>query len=318
MLILSHSEIMALNVEPVQCYEWVNEMIKNKNETILPAKLSLKPREDIFYNVMPSLLPQFNIGGVKVVTRYPDRIPSLDSQILLYDYESGHLKALLDGNFITTIRTGAVAAHSIKLFAKSDFEVIGLIGLGNQARATLKVLLSLFPEKQFVLKLFKYKDQHILFMEYIKSLGITDKISFVICDSYEETVRGSDVIISSVTYFEKDICSDDCFDEGCLVVPIHTRGFMNCDLFFDKVFADDTDHVKGFKYFDQFKKFAEVTDVLNGVSPGRENDSERILAYNIGLSIHDIYFSYKIYELAKLNGNGKEFQLDAPTEKFWI
>lgn len=318
MLILSHSEIMALNVEPVQCYEWVNEMIKNKNETILPAKLSLKPRENIFYNVMPSLLPQFNIGGVKVVTRYPDRIPSLDSQILLYDYESGHLKALLDGNFITTIRTGAVAAHSIKLFAKSDFEVIGLIGLGNQARATLKVLLSLFPEKQFVLKLFKYKDQHILFMEYIKSLGITDKISFVICDSYEETVRGSDVIISSVTYFEKDICSDDCFDEGCLVVPIHTRGFMNCDLFFDKVFADDTDHVKGFKYFDQFKKFAEVTDVLNGVSPGRENDSERILAYNIGLSIHDIYFSYKIYELAKLNGNGKEFQLDAPTEKFWI
>lgn len=318
MLILSHSEIMALNVEPVQCYEWVNEMIKNKNETILPAKLSLKPREDIFYNVMPSLLPQFNIGGVKVVTRYPDRIPSLDSQILLYDYESGHLKALLDGNFITTIRTGAVAAHSIKLFAKSDFEVIGLIGLGNQARATLKVLLSLFPEKQIVLKLFKYKDQHILFMEYIKSLGITDKISFVICDSYEETVRGSDVIISSVTYFEKDICSDDCFDEGCLVVPIHTRGFMNCDLFFDKVFADDTDHVKGFKYFDQFKKFAEVTDVLNGVSPGRENDSERILAYNIGLSIHDIYFSYKIYELAKLNGNGKEFQLDAPTEKFWI
>lgn len=318
MLILSHSEIMALNVEPVQCYEWVNEMIKNKNETILPAKLSLKPREDNFYNVMPSLLPQFNIGGVKVVTRYPDRIPSLDSQILLYDYESGHLKALLDGNFITTIRTGAAAAHSIKLFAKSDFEVIGLIGLGNQARATLKVLLSLFPEKQFVLKLFKYKDQHILFMEYIKSLGITDKISFVICDSYEETVQGSDVIISSVTYFEKDICSDDCFDEGCLVVPIHTRGFMNCDLFFDKVFADDTDHVKGFKYFDQFKKFAEVTDVLNGVSPGRENDSERILAYNIGLSIHDIYFSYKIYELAKLNGNGKEFQLDAPTEKFWI
>ena len=28
------------------------------------------------------------------------------------------------------------------------------------------------------------------------------------------------------------------------VIPVHTRGFQNCDLFFDKVFADDTDHVK--------------------------------------------------------------------------
>ena len=89
----------------------------------MPAKISMKPKEDIFYNVMPSLLPQFQSGGVKIVTRYPGRTPALDSQIILYDYETGKIKALMDGNYITTMRTGAVAAHSIKLFSKALLKI---------------------------------------------------------------------------------------------------------------------------------------------------------------------------------------------------
>lgn len=318
MKILTHSDIIDLNIEPIQCYEWVSSMLKNKGDVILPAKISIKPTEEIFYNVMPSLIPQYNCGGLKVVNRYPSRKPALDSQIMIYDYNTGNIKAIMDGNYITTMRTGAIAAHSIKLLGKRNFSKIGIIGLGNQARATLKVLLSLFPNRKFVLKLMKYKEQHLLFQKYIESFTNSKNVEFVMCDSYNDTVKGSDVIISSVTYFSKDICEDNCFDEGCLVVPIHTRGFMNCDLFFDKVYADDTDHVKGFKYFNKFNKFAEVSDVLNGISEGRIDDTERILAYNIGLSMHDIYFAEKIYEIANEKQIGKEISLDSPKEKFWI
>lgn len=318
MKILTHSDIIDLNIEPIQCYEWVSNMLKNKGDVILPAKISIKPTEEIFYNVMPSLIPQYNCGGLKVVNRYPSRKPALDSQIMIYDYNTGNIKAIMDGNYITTMRTGAVAAHSIKLLGKRNFSKIGIIGLGNQARATLKVLLALFPNRKFVLKLMKYKEQHLLFQKYIESFTNSKNVEFVMCDSYNDTVKGSDVIISSVTYFSKDICEDNCFDEGCLVVPIHTRGFMNCDLFFDKVYADDTDHVKGFKYFNKFNNFAEVSDVLNGISEGRIDDTERILAYNIGLSMHDIYFAEKIYEIANEKQIGKEISLDSPKEKFWI
>lgn len=223
MKIITHTDIMKLNVDPVQCYQWVSEMLKNKQNVILPAKISMKPKEDIFYNVMPSLLPQFQSGGVKIVTRYPGRTPALDSQIILYDYETGKIKALMDGNYITTMRTGAVAAHSIKLFSKKNFKTIGVIGLGNTARATLKVLLALYPDREFQLKLFKYKDQHLLFKEFVRSLPNSGNVEIIFCENYEETVKGSDVIISSVTYFAEDICDDDCYDEGCLVVPIHTR-----------------------------------------------------------------------------------------------
>ncbi|NLD48710.1 MAG: ornithine cyclodeaminase, partial [Clostridiaceae bacterium] len=289
---------------------------------ILPSKMSIKPAKDIFYNVMPSLLPKYNVGGLKLVTRYPARVPTLDSQIMLFDYSTGSFNALLDGNFITTMRTGAVAAHTIKMFAKENFNKIGIIGLGNQARATLKVLLALYPNYKLTLKLLKYKNQHIDFEEYVKNLTNPKSIVFEFCDSYEDTVIGSDVIISSVTYFEDDICSDECFDEGCLVVPIHTRGFTNCDLFFDKIYADDTDHVKGFKYFSRFKKFAEVSNVINGGAEGRKNNTERIMVYNIGLSIHDIFFAQRIFELSLLKGLGKkigkEIDMNNLRDKFWI
>ncbi|MCY6484385.1 ornithine cyclodeaminase [Clostridium aestuarii] len=318
MKIFTHYDIIDLNIEPIQCYKWVSNMLEDKGNVILPSKISMRPTEGIFYNVMPSLLPQYNGGGIKVVTRYPSRKPALDSQIMIYDYKTGNIKALMDGNYITTMRTGAVAAHSIKLLGKKNFNKIGIIGLGNQARATLKVLLSLFPYRKILLKLMKYKDQHLLFQEYIKNLSNSDNIEFVLCDSYEDVVKGSDIIISSVTYFAQDICEDNCFDEGCLVVPIHTRGFMNCDLFFDKVYADDTDHVKGFKYFNQFKKFAEISDVLSGDAEGRMNDEERIIIYNIGLSMHDVYFAEKIYQIAQLKEVGQEISLDSPKDKFWI
>ena len=101
-----------------------------------------------------------------------------------------------------------------------------------------------------------------------------------------------------------------------MVIPVHTLGFTNCDLFFDKVFADDYGHVKHFKYFDKFKSFAEVSDVVNGIKPGRENDEERILVYNIGIALHDIYYAGQIY--GKMENSATEVEFLPPTERFWL
>ena len=147
------------------------------------------------------------------------------------------------------MRTGAVAAHSVKLLAIESFKEIGIIGLGNTARAALKVLLAIYPERKFTIKLKMYKEQHELFAEEFASFS---NVNFLFCKTFEEVIYNSDVILSAATILEEDVCSDDYFKEGVLVVPVHTRGFTNCDLFFDKLFADDTNHVKGFKYFNQF------------------------------------------------------------------
>ena len=307
MKIIGFDNVRSLNVSPIDCYQWVSDMILRKQEAFLPAKTHMSMPGNIFCNIMPCMVPgsdNNNWGGIKAVTRYPERKPSLDSKILLFNADSGEFLALMDGNWITAMRTGAVAAHSVLHLAKSDWKTVGMIGLGNVARASM---------------LLRYKDQAENFRERFKDF---ENLRFTIVDSIEECIKGSDVIISCATYFENDIAPDEWFDEGVLVVPVHTRGFTNCDLFFDKVFADDTGHVDHFKNFSKFRYYAEMSDVVNGRSAGRENDKERILAYNIGVSIHDINYATNIYKMMKerpeVFNSLTDVDMHDPIDKFWV
>ena len=322
MRVITFKDITDLGLTTADSFRWADEVIRHKKDALLPPKISMKPTDGVFCNVMPSIIPgregENAWGGVKVVTRYPNRTPSLESRILLMNADTGEFVALMDGTWITAMRTGAVAAHSILLLAKKDFSVIGMMGLGNTARAALLILADQIGSRELTIKLLKYKGQEESFAERFSAYP---NFHFTYVDTTDEMVRGSDVVISGATYLPNDICGDDCFDEGVLVVPIHTLGFTNCDLFFDKIFADDYGHVHHFKNFDKFRKFAEVTDVLNGTVPGRENDHERILAYNIGISIHDIYFASRIYKTMEETGKLGKFEdidLEDPTDKFWI
>lgn len=319
MKLITFEDIQKLNIDPYQCFEWVNEMIVNKKLVDLPTKISMHPRDGVFCNVMPCVIPNTDfgkVGGVKVVTRYPDRNPSLDSKLLLLNIETGEFLSLMDANWITAMRTGAVAAHSILLLAKKKFSTVAMLGLGNTARATLLVLCAVLPERELTIKLFKYKGQEIKFAERFAEYP---NLKFEYVENKEDLIKGSEVVLSCVTYFEKDFCSDTFFDEGVLVVPVHTRGFTNCDLFFDKVYADDYGHVHHFKNFDKFRYFAEICDVVNENAIGRENDKERILAYNIGVSMHDINYAAHIYEIMiEKDKQLMDIDMYDPIDKFWI
>ena len=79
---------------------------------------------------------------------------------------------------------------------------------------------------------------------------------------------------------------------------MHTRGFKQCDLAFDKIVCDDEGHVASFGYYPQFKdKLVEMSDVLSGRVAGRDSNSQRIIAYNIGIALHDVVFASKIYDM---------------------
>ena len=321
MRIITYQDIKSLDINPSLCFEWAEEMIMNKHESILPPKFSMVPFAGAFCNVMPSMVlgpDSKKRCGVKVVIRYPGRIPSLESQILLLDAESGEFLALMDGTWITAMRTGAVAAHSILHFAKSHFSTIGIMGLGNVSRSTLLILLEKLPDRELYIKLLKYKNQEDDFYRRFKEYK---NIHFSFVETPEEMIKNSDIVISGATYLPNNVCSDEFFDEGVLVQPIHTMGFLNCDLFFDKVFVDDIGHVKNFKNFDKFRQVSEVCEVVNGNKPGRESDQERILAYNVGISIHDICFASNLYQLMKERGiisTLPVIDMKVPKDKFWI
>lgn len=315
MKIISASLIKDLNISPSACVDWIKESFALKASAQLPAKISLHPQGNDFFNTMPCLLPApYNCYGVKIVHRIKGAVPALGSDLLLYNSHNGELLAMFDADWITTMRTGAVATYAIQTLRKSDAETYSFIGMGNTARATLLCLLDSEPEKMHHVLLMKYKDQAEDFIERFASYG---NVTFEIVDDTEALIRQSDVIISCITEADGLLCEDNtCFKAGCLVVPVHTRGFQNCDLFFDKVFADDTAHVCGFKYFNQFKSFAELQEVIDGAKPGRESDEERILSYNIGLGLHDVVYASKIYHLVE--NKSDDIIIERESQKFWI
>lgn len=292
---ISTQDIMALGIGPEQCVDWVTESFRLKYESILPPKISIHLREIDFFNTMPCLLPEaYDRFSVKVVSRIKDNNPSLRSDLWLYRSSSGELLAHIDADWITAMRTGAVAALAAKTFECSTAGVYAFMGLGNTGHATMECLAPCLDGGKCVIRLLRYKDQAERFMEEFRHRGL----AFEICDTVEELIDGADVVISCITHADGLICPrNSLFKPGVTVIPVHTRGFQNCDLFFDKVFADDRGHVEGFRYFSEFRQFDEFSRVLLHQNPGRENDRERILSYNIGLGLHDAFFAAKIYAL---------------------
>ena len=66
--------------------------------------------------------------------------------MMLYNAKNGELLALVDCDWITTMRTGAVAAVSAKALRKDGANTYGIVGLGNTGRATLLCVLEAEPE----------------------------------------------------------------------------------------------------------------------------------------------------------------------------
>lgn len=165
------------------------------------------------------------------------------------------------------------------------------------------------------MRLLKYKDQAEQFIEHFQSL---ENIRFTIADNVEDLFDDADVIISCITQADGLFVENtEVFKPGVLVVPVHTRGFQNCDTIFDKVVCDDVGHVKGFKYFSQFRNLSELGDILRGAKHGRETQEERIIDYNIGLGIHDAYICSKVYDAVRAKPH-EQISLNHSTRKYIV
>lgn len=313
MKIITFDDINNLKLDKSVYYSWVKEIFTNKYSSILPPKISMKHYDgEGFVNVMPCILPDSGVYGVKVVSRNPHSIPTLKSNLMLFDEKTNDLLSVMDADYITAFRTGATATLAIETLAVKGYSTIGLIGLGNICRAVALVLLSVVKDRKLTLKLHMFENTDNGLGELLSQF---DNAIIEHYDTIEETVKGSDVVISCVTFAEKDLAKPEWFKKGALLVPVHTRGFMDCDLVFDRVIVDDFGHVHGFKNYDYFKNCHELSEVLLNPKLGRNNNEERIIAYNIGLSILDVGFAKKLYDCFK---DKEDIAVSKKLDTYWV
>lgn len=315
--VIQQEQIEQLHISPAECIEWVKQGFLMKDEIQMPAKLSVHPQGEDFITSMPCLLSE-NEGkkyfGLKLVSRIENHIPALQSDITLYDAKTGELLAIMDGNWITAMRTGAVAALAARTFQKQGTNTYSMLGLGNIARAVALCLIADNSDREITIKLLRYKDQAEQFIDRFKEFN---NVTFDIIDDKDAFASEAEVLISCVTVAKELLFPDDSlFKKGVTVIPVHMRGFQNCDLFFDKVYGDETSQIKNFKYFDKFRQYDELHHVLQGKNPGRTNNDERILCYNYGIALHDIVFASRIFEKTKSTQIGFDYKKES--NKVWV
>ena len=86
-----------------------------------------------------------DVAGIKSVSVHPEnrryKLPTVTGVIILTDPRNGYPLAILDGTYLTNMRTGAAGALAAKLLSRHDAKTAGFVGCGDQARTQLECLL---------------------------------------------------------------------------------------------------------------------------------------------------------------------------------
>src|SRR5579871_4720812 len=103
----------------------------------LRPHVNVPPVEGVFL-VMPAYLSGSGALGVKLLTLFlqnPERYqtPSINALVMLFDAKNGLPLALMDGGWLTALRTGAASGVATRLMARQDARVLALFGAGAQA-----------------------------------------------------------------------------------------------------------------------------------------------------------------------------------------
>src|SRR2546429_5944775 len=109
----------------------------------MPARIAaIVPERDALLAAMPAFLPSANALTTKLVSLFPrntDR-PTHQAVIVVFDADNGSPLALMDGEAITAARTAAGSALATDLLARTNAQVLAVIGTGVQARAHLRAV----------------------------------------------------------------------------------------------------------------------------------------------------------------------------------
>ncbi len=109
-----------------------------------PVRTAIEMRDRAFFASMPVLYGERAVMGAKLVTVVPENaargLHTHLAAISLFDVETGELKAVMDGRYITELRTAAASAVSVKYLARREAKVLAILGSGVQARSHLDAL----------------------------------------------------------------------------------------------------------------------------------------------------------------------------------
>lgn len=317
-LILKREDVMSV-LEMKDCMDVVEKAFAELTEgtAVLPLRIGITPPDGLSL-YMPAYLQKMEALACKVVTVYKNNpakhnLPTTIGKVMLQDPDTGKVICMMDGGYLTAVRTGAASGVATKYLARKDKgQTAGIFGTGVQARMQL-LAVSIVRELS---KIYVYDISGEAMDKFIADMK--GKVSAEIIKSSPDEVVKADIICtatsSATPIFDGNKVKDGAHING---IGSHTPGARELD----------TNIIKRSKFIGDSKTacfneagdimiplkegaiseshfYAELGEIITSKKTGRANDKEITLFKSNGLAIQDAATAKLIYDKAVEKGIG--------------
>ncbi len=150
-------------------------------------------------SLMPSYLEGSDALATKIISIYPGNpergLPTTVAWIVVNDPETGMMEAILDGTYLTAMRTGAVTGVAARYLAPEDSKVAAVIGCGVQGRTQAWAVAE--TRELETIKVFDLSGESM--RTFAEEMGPKLGVDVVQASSGAEAVRGADIVVTATT-----------------------------------------------------------------------------------------------------------------------
>jgi ornithine cyclodeaminase len=298
---------------------------QGRGEAVIEPRMHLEPGlARGHFNVLRGALnsPPRSSAGVKIVGDFVDNykigLPSELGVLLLFDPRTGAPQAIMDASGITDMRTGAVTAVGAKYLARKDSKILGHIGARGTAYWNVRLLNHLYDFDEIRVHSRRPESRNAFAEKLRQDLGKP----VIVTDDWRSCVEGADIVVEASRLLEpKVMLETEWIKKGAFVVPYGTMSAIDLSLtdIMQKLVVDDWGQCKAGKFgslrahveagkLSEQTLHAELGQIVAGLKPGRESDSETNLLWHRGLSLSDIALGHAMLEKGERLGIGQRLK----------
>ncbi|PGD34430.1 ornithine cyclodeaminase family protein [Bacillus wiedmannii] len=291
--------------------------------TITPIRGSLPfANEKNTALIMPSVAEGLEALGLKVVTVVPENKKigkkTINGIVMLSDFQTGEPLALLEGSYLTMIRTGALSGVATKHLARHNAKTLCIIGTGEQAKGIAEAVFVVRDIDKVILYN-RTEEKAYAFAQYIQERF--NKPAYVHTNA-NEAISEADIIVtttnaSTPVFSEKlqkgvHVNAVGSFRPNMQELPSHAIAGANKVVVESKEAAlEETGDLQvpiQEGLFGASNIYAELGQIISGERAGRENDEEITVFKSVGLAVVDIIVAKYLYEKAVERGVGNRIE----------
>jgi len=267
-------------------------------------------------HLMASTVGSLQAIGLKAYNTFGGRT---DFLVPLYDRRTGRMLALIEGDWLGRLRTGAASGVATRYMARPGARTLGLFGAGGQARTQLLAVCAVRP----IERVHVYSRSAETRAAFVAEMQPQVKAELVPVDEPRQAVAGMDVI-TTMTSASQPVFSGEWVEAGTHINAAGVNHIRRREIDGEtvsragRIVADwveqarlesgDLAHAADEGRL-KWEDVLEFSEVVGGQTPGRTSDEEITLFESQGISVWDVATAAKVYALAVARGVGQQIPL---------